>query len=206
MIDNFNPTIDQMLLLQRELQDLQYWLVDQAKRYTQYLRRGRKFARKLLAEGNDSWKIDMHAEFFDPHNNAMNDLAGMVRFVDEWIDDYVDELVRGGGSSLFREMREALFEAEHYMADPECAERKGSARESKAAVFSLCTKLREAQRAPFSAFSGDGPSNEDTAHFENHYVCSCGASWKGVWSCACNDRCPECGVEVEPQISSDLNE
>ena len=39
----------------------------------------------------------------------------------------------------------------------------------------------------------------------NFYKCpSCGAAWTDQWSCACNDRCPECGVEVEPEESEEL--
>ncbi len=28
-----------------------------------------------------------------------------------------------------------------------------------------------------------------------------GASWYDDWSCQCNDRCPQCGGEVEPSHS-----
>lgn len=30
---------------------------------------------------------------------------------------------------------------------------------------------------------------------------ACGTRWADVWSCGCNDRCPECGVEIETYLS-----
>jgi hypothetical protein len=32
----------------------------------------------------------------------------------------------------------------------------------------------------------------------------CGVAWKDSWSCACNDRCPACGAEIEPYEWDDL--
>ena len=35
--------------------------------------------------------------------------------------------------------------------------------------------------------------------FINHYSCEdCGIDWEDAWSCACNDRCPDCDSEIEP--------
>ncbi len=34
--------------------------------------------------------------------------------------------------------------------------------------------------------------------FLNRYHCSCGEKWEDRWSCACNDRCPSCNLEIEP--------
>jgi hypothetical protein len=33
----------------------------------------------------------------------------------------------------------------------------------------------------------------------------CGTSWTDAWSCACNDRCPQCDAEVEPYDWDDLS-
>jgi hypothetical protein len=33
----------------------------------------------------------------------------------------------------------------------------------------------------------------------------CGAVWTGAWSCACNDRCPVCDVEIEPYKWTDIS-
>lgn len=41
--------------------------------------------------------------------------------------------------------------------------------------------------------------------FCNHYTCpECKVSWDDVWSAACNDRCPECDKEIEPEESEDI--
>ncbi len=43
------------------------------------------------------------------------------------------------------------------------------------------------------------------AWFLKHYCHDeCGASWTDEWSCACNDRCPECDAEIEPYDYEDL--
>lgn len=34
----------------------------------------------------------------------------------------------------------------------------------------------------------------------------CGITWDDVWDCACNDRCPLCGKEIEPLSWSDVTE
>ena len=33
----------------------------------------------------------------------------------------------------------------------------------------------------------------------------CTAAWTDEWSCACNDRCPGCGAEIEPYDWDDLS-
>ena len=38
--------------------------------------------------------------------------------------------------------------------------------------------------------------------FRNWYECSeCGHEWEDVWSCACDDSCPECGTAIQPSSS-----
>jgi hypothetical protein len=32
----------------------------------------------------------------------------------------------------------------------------------------------------------------------------CGASWEDEYSCICNDKCPSCNAEIEPEESDDL--
>lgn len=40
--------------------------------------------------------------------------------------------------------------------------------------------------------------------FTNHYHCpECDTSWHDDWHCACNDDCPDCGAEIEPEDSTD---
>jgi len=49
----------------------------------------------------------------------------------------------------------------------------------------------------------DGDGNP--CRFVNFYKCPrCGGAWTDQWSCACNDRRPEYGVEVEPEESEEL--
>jgi hypothetical protein len=44
------------------------------------------------------------------------------------------------------------------------------------------------------------------AWFRNSYRHDeCGLGWTDEWSCACNDRCPECNAEIEPYASEDLS-
>lgn len=41
--------------------------------------------------------------------------------------------------------------------------------------------------------------------FINYYFCeSCNEGWEDVWTCACNDRCPSCNKEIEPEKSEPL--
>lgn len=43
------------------------------------------------------------------------------------------------------------------------------------------------------------------AWFNKHYHCdNCGERWSDEWSCACNDRCPNCNHEIEPYDYEDL--
>jgi hypothetical protein len=43
--------------------------------------------------------------------------------------------------------------------------------------------------------------------WRNFYRCSeCGAEWIDYWNCQCNDRCPNCNVEIEPYKSEDTEE
>lgn len=40
--------------------------------------------------------------------------------------------------------------------------------------------------------------------FVNHYHCpDCDVSWDDEWDCTCNDRCPKCNAEIEPDSSDD---
>jgi hypothetical protein len=36
------------------------------------------------------------------------------------------------------------------------------------------------------------------------YECACGAEWSDVWSCACDDNCPDCGTTVEASDSDEI--
>jgi hypothetical protein len=29
----------------------------------------------------------------------------------------------------------------------------------------------------------------------------CGSQWADLWSCGCNDKCPNCGAEIETYLS-----
>jgi hypothetical protein len=33
----------------------------------------------------------------------------------------------------------------------------------------------------------------------NYYQCVCGQHWDGVWTSACNDKCPACGKDTAPR-------
>lgn len=42
--------------------------------------------------------------------------------------------------------------------------------------------------------------------YRKYYDCpECGESWTDEWSCACNDRCPRCNIECEPESWDDLS-
>ncbi len=44
------------------------------------------------------------------------------------------------------------------------------------------------------------------AWFRKSYWCDeCEVGWTDEWSCACNDRCPECDAEIEPFEAEDLS-
>src|ERR1700736_4826102 len=34
--------------------------------------------------------------------------------------------------------------------------------------------------------------------FRKHHTCPCGTQWWDEWDCLCNDRCPTCNAEIEP--------
>jgi hypothetical protein len=34
--------------------------------------------------------------------------------------------------------------------------------------------------------------------FRKHHACRCGTNWWDEWDCLCNDRCPTCDAEIEP--------
>ena len=34
--------------------------------------------------------------------------------------------------------------------------------------------------------------------FRKHHTCPCGTAWWDEWDCLCNDRCPTCDAEIEP--------
>ncbi len=34
--------------------------------------------------------------------------------------------------------------------------------------------------------------------FRKHHTCPCGTDWWDEWDCLCNDRCPKCHAEIEP--------
>ena len=38
----------------------------------------------------------------------------------------------------------------------------------------------------------------------NHYQCECGEAWTDQWSCACDDRCPDCDAPISPTKTVDL--
>jgi hypothetical protein len=47
---------------------------------------------------------------------------------------------------------------------------------------------------------------DDTAHlYRNIYECPCGNSWEDVWDCGCDDECGECGKDISPSDSFDLD-
>ena len=37
-----------------------------------------------------------------------------------------------------------------------------------------------------------------TPWFRKHHTCPCGTDWWDEWDCLCNDRCPACNAEIEP--------
>jgi hypothetical protein len=36
--------------------------------------------------------------------------------------------------------------------------------------------------------------------FRKHHSCPCGTDWWEEWDCLCNDRCPTCDAEIEPDV------
>ena len=43
---------------------------------------------------------------------------------------------------------------------------------------------------------------EPVTKYSNQYQCQCGENWAMTWSCACNDKCPKCGKEIQPEVDS----
>jgi hypothetical protein len=49
------------------------------------------------------------------------------------------------------------------------------------------------------------PADEGIVFFKREFVCSlCGESWSDTWCADCDDRCPQCNTEMQPD--SDLTE
>lgn len=42
--------------------------------------------------------------------------------------------------------------------------------------------------------------------FINYYRCTCGHDWADIWSCKCDDRCPECNTSISPYKSEDIDD
>lgn len=52
----------------------------------------------------------------------------------------------------------------------------------------------------------DGPRDGMPCIFVNFYECdACDEAWGDQWSCACNDKCPNCGHEIEPYATDELD-
>lgn len=44
-------------------------------------------------------------------------------------------------------------------------------------------------------------------YFINHYHCpNCDIEWDDTWDCCCNDKCPVCDKEIEPEYSEEIDE
>ena len=44
--------------------------------------------------------------------------------------------------------------------------------------------------------------SEPTIEYINYYYCEdCDEEWQDVWECQCNDKCPRCNKEIEPENS-----
>lgn len=46
-------------------------------------------------------------------------------------------------------------------------------------------------------------AKEVDLRFRNFYECPCGCAWDDLWDCACNDKCPICNKEIEPNRSEE---
>ena len=57
---------------------------------------------------------------------------------------------------------------------------------------------------PFDA-AFEPEDEEEEGWFRNSYSCSCGEEGEDEWSCACNDKCPSCGREIQPSESIELD-
>lgn len=64
-------------------------------------------------------------------------------------------------------------------------------------------QLHRCMDQPVVLRSSKDPESVKHTHC-NHYTCSeCGTEWSESWNCACNDRCPKCGIEIEPYASEE---
>lgn len=44
----------------------------------------------------------------------------------------------------------------------------------------------------------------DKRQYLNYYECvRCGRKWGDEWDCMCDDRCPQCNLEMTPYLSHD---
>ncbi len=41
--------------------------------------------------------------------------------------------------------------------------------------------------------------------FNKHYTCPCGTQWWDEHDCLCNDRCPACDTEIEPDDYEEMD-
>jgi hypothetical protein len=44
----------------------------------------------------------------------------------------------------------------------------------------------------------------ETQYLNEYHCTACGVSWDDVWSCGCDDDCPECGVSLSPVQSTEI--
>jgi hypothetical protein len=44
----------------------------------------------------------------------------------------------------------------------------------------------------------DNGTEDSMPWFRKHHTCPCGTDWWDEWDCLCNDRCPKCRAEIEP--------
>jgi predicted RNA-binding Zn-ribbon protein involved in translation (DUF1610 family) len=44
------------------------------------------------------------------------------------------------------------------------------------------------------------PADEGIILFIRNFICpNCGTEWRDLWCADCNDHCPSCDAEIEPQ-------
>lgn len=52
----------------------------------------------------------------------------------------------------------------------------------------------------------DGWLDYEVKEYMNYYRCpDCKVEWDDVWTCTCNDKCPECNKEIEPIKSEEID-
>src|SRR3954470_16970923 len=57
--------------------------------------------------------------------------------------------------------------------------------------------LRTTSTQPSDSLTG--PEERETMPcYRKHHSCPCGTDWWDEWDCLCNDRCPKCNAEIEP--------